>query len=197
MRATFRGLVEKLEIARGHDGLFRGGPDPVLLVGVYGAFGGVARLLGRTLHRFPSKTDFPTEVTPDRADLPAVLVESGELHFVVLAIALEEDGGGDVQRIFGTLDHPEVIAIWSTDRSDVEPFAVGAFPHDVAHAVPNAIEIVIDGQTASNACKSDKWIGARAWSLEARAPATSSLYRAPFLAPNRKNDWTAVLTIEH
>lgn len=197
MRATFRGIVEKLEVARGHDGFLRGGPDPVLLVGVYGVSGGASRLLGRTLHRFPSETKFPTELAPDRAELPAVLVEGPEMRFVVLAVALEEDGDLDVQRIFGALDHPELLSIWSTDRSEVDPLALGAFPNDAAHATPSPIELVIDGQTASSACKSDKWIGARAWSLETRTPAAPSMYRAPFLAADRKNDWTAILSVEH
>ncbi len=199
VRATFRGVVDKLEIARGHDGLFRGGPDPVLVVGVYAAFGLTMRLIGRTLHRFPSKTKFPTEVAPDAPALPAAIVESEvpAFHFVLLAIALEEDGGTDVQRMFGTLEHVDLISLWSTDRSEVEPVPLAAFPDDPAHAVPRPVELVIDSAAAAGTCTSDKWIGAVCWSVQARAAPSAAMYRLPFLAPDRRNDWTAIVTLEH
>lgn len=196
-RATFQGKVEKLELARGHDGFLRGGPDPVLLLGVYGVFGSTVRLLGRSLHRFASRTKFPTEIAPDAPAIPAFAIEAEGFHFLVLAVALEEDGGRDVQRLFGAFEHVALLSVWSPERSEVDPIALAAFPVDVEHTVPTTVEMVIDGEQASSSCKSDKWIGAVCWSLLPRAPAGLATYRLPFLAPDRRNDWTAVLNVEH
>ena len=63
--------------------------------------------------------------------------------------------------------------------------------------MPTRVEMLVDGQPAAASCKSDKWIGAVCFSPMPRVPATPSSYRLPFLAPNRKNDWTALVTLEH
>jgi hypothetical protein len=51
-KLRFQLEVAALEIARGHDGLLKGRPEPVLLVGVYMRDANAIHLLGRSLHRF-------------------------------------------------------------------------------------------------------------------------------------------------
>ena len=197
IESLFRGAIDKLEIARGHDGFLRGGPDPVLIAAIYAATRKEFRLVGRSLHKFESKTKFPTEVRPDRVELPSVVIQSeAPPNFLFLAIMLEEDGGEDVQRLYGAVEHQSMLSVWALEQAEVDPAPLtvatsGAFQS------PTRVDLLIEGQPVANTCKSDKWIGAVCFALAARNPAARSLYRFPFLAPNRKNDWTLIITCDH
>ena len=196
MSYPFRGSVVELEIARGHDGFLRGPPDPVLIFGVYACFGGEVVVIGRSLHRFRPRPPFPSSIAPDGAPLPSAMVgTSATPRFVVLAIALEEDGGKDVQRLYGAVEHHRKIALWDIEHHDVDPTPITAL--DEGWGAPTAAELHFDAQAASGGCSSDKWIGAVAWALRPRPQPQSSLYRLPFLAPDRRNDWTAIVDIAH
>ena len=194
----FRGAIDKLEIARGHDGFLRGGPDPVLVAAIYAAAGGDFRLVGRSLHKFESKTEFPTEVKPNVVELPAVVIQADALaRFLFLAIMLEEDGGKDVQRLFGAVEHQSMLSAWATDRTEVDPAPLATIAANATFQTPTRVDLLLEGQPVANTCKSDKWIGAVCCALPARAPAARSLYRFPFLAPDRMNDWTLIVTCDH
>ena len=89
-------------------------------------------------------------------------------------------------------------AVWFRVRSgQVEPLSLAAVAGQQSWLLPTRVEMLVDGQPAAASCKSDKWIGAVCFSPMPRVPATPSSYRLPFLAPNRKNDWTALVTLEH
>lgn len=194
----FRGAIDTLEIARGHDGFLRGGPDPVLVAAIYAAAGDDFRLVGRSLHKFESKTEFPTEVKPNITELPSVLVQvEVPTRFLFLAIMLEEDGGKDVQRLYGAVEHPSMLSAWAIEQADVDPVPLSAITASRRFQTPTRVDLLLEGQPVANTCKSDKWIGAVCCSLPARDPAARSLYRFPFLAPNRKNDWTLIVTCDH
>ncbi len=196
--ALFRGVIDKLEVARGYDGFLRGGPDPVLVAGIYAVTDKETRLVGRSLHRFESKTQFPTEVKPNVTELPAVRVETDlPVRFLMLAIMLEEDGGQDVQRLYGAVEHQALLSVYEAEHSDVDPVSLGAFSAKATSKAPTRVEMLVEGQPASSACKSDKWIGAVGVVLESRALPAYSLYRLPYLAPDRKNDWTLIVTLQH
>lgn len=199
MGVVFRGRVAELEIARGHDGLFRGPPDPVLVVGVYAVGDGHAALVGRSLHRFRPTGSFPSKVPPrdDERALPtADLRTDAPMRFVALAVALEEDGGKDVQRIYGAVEHVGKLALWAAEHLEVDPVGVGGL-EGAAWSAPVAVDLQIDGALASATCTSDKWIGAVAWALAPRKPAWATRYRLPFQSADRRNDWTALLDVTH
>ncbi|HEX4515529.1 MAG TPA: hypothetical protein VH054_18410 [Polyangiaceae bacterium] len=194
----FRGSIDKLEIARGHDGFLRGGPDPVLIAAIYAATAKELRLVGRSLHKFESKTEFPTEVKPNLVELPSVVVQSEERsRFLFLAIMLEEDGGKDVQRLYGAVEHQSMLSAWAMEQAEVDPAPLASIAADAAFHAPTRVDLLLEGQPVVNTCKSDKWIGAVCCALPARQPEARSLYRFPFLAPNRKNDWTLIVTCDH
>ena len=187
-----------VEIARGHDGFLRGGPDPVLIAAIYAATQKELRLVGRSLHKFESKTRFPTEVKPDHAELPAVVIQSETAPcFLFLAIMLEEDGGQDVQRLYGAVEHQSMLSAWAIERTEVDPATLATIVTTPSFQAPTRVDLLLEGQPVANTCKSDKWIGAVCFALVARSPAARSLYRFPFLAPNRKNDWTLIVTCDH
>jgi hypothetical protein len=198
IESLFRGSIDKLEIARGHDGFLRGGPDPVLIAAIYAAIAKEIRLVGRSLHKFESKTEFPTEVKPDVVELPSVVIQADAApRFLFLAIMLEEDGGKDVQRLYGAVEHQSMLSAWAMEQTEVDPAPLAAIATTPSFQSPTRVDLLLEGQPVANTCKSDKWIGAVCCALPARSPAGRSLYRFPFLAPNRKNDWTLIVTCDH
>ena len=98
-----------------------------------------------------------------------------------------------MQRLYGVTEHIRRIALWDPEHHDVEPSSIGA----VGSPTPVPMELQFDGEVASDACSSDKWIGAVAWSVAAREQPQPSLYRLPFLSRDRRNDWTAIVEIMH
>ena len=202
--SRFQGRVEKLELARGHDGLLRGPPDPVLAIAVYVGDGSTFRILGRSLHRFEPRKPFPSDALPDVHELPAGAIDSASpFRFVVLAVAIEEDGGVDVQRIYGALEHHRMLAVWSPEHQEMEQLALSAIPDSPTWATPAQVDLLIEGIPLTQSCTSDKLIGAVCWTMSSRAdsmptfPHRPSLFRLPFLSADRKNDWTALLSIAH
>ncbi|MBX3193022.1 MAG: hypothetical protein KF819_38915 [Labilithrix sp.] len=199
----FHGRVEKLEIARGHDGFLRGPPDPVLAVAVYVHDASTCRLLGRSLHRFRPSARMPSEVLPDVHPIASGAIDANQdFRYLALVVALEEDGGRDVQRLYGMLEHHRLLSVWDEAHSEVEPFSLLAVPRELAWFTPTPVDLIVDGASASTSCSSDKYIGAVCWAMQPRsdvptAPLRPSVYRLPFLAADRKNDWTALLSISH
>lgn len=199
----FQGRVDKLEIARGYDGLLRGPPDPVLAIGVYVHDTSTFRLFGRSLHRFQPRGRMPLSVAADVDTVAHSAIETSRaFRYVALAIALEEDGGRDVQRLYGMLEHHRLLTVCDTSHREVEPYAIVGLPRDRAWSTPTPVELIVDGVRASASCESDKLIGAACWTMEPRAvvptaPARASVYRLPFLSSDRRNDWTAVLDVIH
>jgi hypothetical protein len=204
VRFSVHGRLAALEVARGYDGVFRRAIDPVLLVAFYASVGGVVRTVGRSLHRFEPQKPYPSSVAPDVVELPTTTVDvdigdsliAPPLRFVALAIALEQDGGEDVQRLFGALDHQELLSIWRTNQQDPEPLSIAAVGHGSGWAGPAKVEILVNNVAASK-CASDKWIGAVCWTMRGRAPPQTSVQRLPFLSPDGKNDWTALVELAH
>ncbi|MBK8170239.1 MAG: hypothetical protein IPK60_07815 [Sandaracinaceae bacterium] len=64
-------------------------------------------------------------------------------------------------------------------------------------ALPAPAELLIDHSLASAGCRSDKWVGASCWYVRARAMPQQCGFRVPFLSPDAKNDWTAVLDAQY
>jgi hypothetical protein len=195
---TFEGEVATLEIARGHDGFLRGSPEPVLVFAVYMLTEPAPQIVGRTLHRFRATRPFPSDAHADKNALPgcAVHVPDGRpLRWAALAIALEEDGGEDVQRVFGAVEHHQRLTVLTCDPADIEPRTFASLPVDPEWCQPREVDVLVDGRAMSSSCRSDKWIGAVCWLLQASERSRRTRFRLPFLAPNERNDWTAVVEI--
>jgi hypothetical protein len=196
---AFEGEMTCLEIARGHDGFFRGNPEPVVVVAAYLAQASSLQLVGRTLHRFRATSPFPSEASVDRRPLPSGGVRVGtnySPHWIVLAAALEEDGGKDVQRVFAAVEHHSRLSIWRADGADLEPMSLLSLPStDSAWGYPREVDVFVDGQTLGNSCRSDKWIGAVCWTLTGAEGAGRSRFRLPFVSKDERNDWTAIAEI--
>jgi hypothetical protein len=194
---TFYGRLTVLEIARGHDGFLRGKPEPVVIVAVYLVDGEAAYVVGRTLHRFKATDPFPSEARSEQTALPMSTVTVPQVtapKWVIVGIALEQDGGDDVQRLFGAVERYRALTVWTPDTCDVEPMSVWSLPETEDWNVPRAVELSVEGAVASTACTSDKWIGAVCWWIRAR-DGRKWRFRLPFLAADGRNDWTAIVDI--
>ncbi|MBI5535787.1 MAG: hypothetical protein HY898_23920 [Deltaproteobacteria bacterium] len=192
--------VRALEIAAGHDGFLRGKPDPALLIGAFfvtAAEPRVVKPLGRMLVRFAPRGRLPLTVAPP---LPSVLkarargVDGDRL--VLLAIALEEDAGTDVARLFARLEDGARLRLWATDAPEPSPAGIGELVGGAASAPPFAtrVNVIDDSQDLRDGCKADELVGA---GMVVIAPHRSEdSYRVHFLADDRKNDWTAELVVK-
>jgi hypothetical protein len=194
---TLQGKIETLEIARGHDGFLRGDPEPVVIFAAYLA-GTVPQVIGRTLHRFRAHSPFPSHASADRRVLPACgvhLPARSQPRWVMLAVALEEDGGEDVQRIFGALERHATVSVWAPEASDPDPVPVTSIPVQADWFLPRPVEVLLEGAHAGRSCQSDKWVGAVCWAMTGAPSPALVRYRLPFLAEDRRNDWTAVIDV--
>jgi hypothetical protein len=97
--------------------------------------------------------------------------------------------------MFGAFERHEALSVWAPQRAEVEPVAIAGV-HE-SWRTPLPVELTIDGAAAAASCHSDKWIGAVCWAMAPRPDAPRSTYRLPFLAPDKRNDWTALVAIAH
>jgi len=193
----FAGEIRGLEVARGYDGFLRGDPEPVVIVAVYVVSGPHVQMAGRTLHRFRAKGPFPSVATTKEMRLAdcTTHLASGAPRWLVLATALEVDGGVDVQRVFGAMERHATLSMWAADARELEAIGLAAVAAEAEWEAPRAIQLFSDSEAIGASCRSDKWIGAACWWVEGAELQVSHRYRAPFLSEDRGNDWTAIVDL--
>jgi hypothetical protein len=204
---TFRLRMEltALELASGHDGLLRGLPEPVIVLGAFLLASARALPLGRCLVRLSQPAGrFPTTVTPPQ---PAVLRAKGRAstsaRIAVLAIAVEEDAGKDVERIYAHLAEAKNVRVWNLEDAVPSPVSLAELvagpeaPSIAApllpHPVATRVGVVVDGADLRDVCEADELIGAGLFVI----PTTRNEegFRVHFTSADQKNDWTAVLSV--
>ena len=197
-----------LELASGHDGLLRGLPEPVILLGAFLLAGGRALPLGRCLVRLnPPVGRFPTTVTPAQ---PAVLRAKGRAsssaRIAVLALAVEEDDGKDVERIYAHLAEGKNVRVWNLEDTVPSPAALAelvpgpevpgspvAASALLPHPVATRVGVVVDEADLRDVCEDDELIGASLFVI----PTTRNeeAFRVHFTSGDKKNDWTALISV--
>lgn len=184
--------VASLEVALGHDGFLRGDPEPVLVCGVFALAGEQALLIGRGIGRFARPRRYPTVVKLDDSALAEGRLWSREQAMVaVLVIALEEDGGNDIQRAYAMLQsHSELLLIESCDQPNASHVEELLHRPEGWHR-PKKVSIETDGRQFDLDCHSDKWIAASAFATPVR-----TTHRVHLLSPDKRNDWTAVISLQ-
>lgn len=190
-RALCTAKLEALEIARGHDGLLRGRPEPTLLLGLGHVTSAGPKLLARNVVRFGTISAVPTTALPRET-----VRLTGDHHgdpaaFFLLAIALEEDGGGDVAAIYGALEAPARWAVCPRGAHLLEPLDVGEGARTLGPH-PVLVEPMIDG--THYAFDSDDLVGAVYLGMKSDE-ARRGLVRLHFVSEGGENDWTARLMV--
>lgn len=186
--ATLR--LDSLELARGHDGLLRGEPEPLVLVAIFGCGASHARLLDRRVVRFRTPSDIPCTLAPRESVVMAPMLAEDDSSVLVLTIGIEVDGGEAVERLFGALERSERLAAWVVGDAVPDPRHL----EDLAASAParlraERIELLLDGSPIHH-LGGDDVVGAAVTSLDA---STRSLRDARFtmVSADERNDWTA------
>jgi len=195
-----RVLLDALEIARGHDGLLRGAPDPVLITAVYATRAAEeAVLLARSFKRLRPDAPFPSECGLSGAErsLAAVSVPRGSEHLLVLIAAVEEDSVGDIAEVFAALSDTETLSLWRPSDHAPEPRALGDAARHLASVVaasaPEAsrVEVLHAGVGLHDRLRLGAWIGAGAVALSLLGERPPLSWRMRFASADARNDWTA------
>lgn len=187
--------VEQLELARGHDGLLRGAPEPTLVVAVYAATRHEVRLVGRYLYRFDRPGAFPCKVsTAEPSAESCIVVVEHASRIVLLALAIEEDSGRGLQSVYAELDRGDTIVVWAPDQRDALPTHLHELdPRIMAPDLGHRVHVLVDGRELSRQAAGDDWVDAVV--LHGAPAIVSRRHRLRFCTPDGRNDWTAELRL--
>lgn len=197
--ATWRMQIEltALDLARGHDGLLRGAPEPVVL---FAAFlldaARPPKPLGRAFARFAPKDRFPAVIPPiEKAVIRGRARSNSLARVVLLGIALEEDSGKDIERVYARLSDGKGLRVWEPEDAIPAPAAIGELTGWALSPAPHSarVHVVEEGADLQDICKEDELIGACAIVLAPRR--SEERYYLGFTSPDGKNDWTASLDV--
>jgi hypothetical protein len=188
--------VESLEISRGHDGLLRGKPEPVLLLAIYRiAEAGAAMLVGRLLRRMRVEQAPPCVLELSGAELRYDTRLRGNERFALLLLAVEEDDGDGVAALHARLEMPETLALWSSSEAVPAPCGLRDWG-GVASTAPAAepVELLIDAVHARELGAGDDFVAACACCISAR-DRQDELWRMPLADADARNQWTATVRV--
>lgn len=190
---------DRLEIARGHDGLLRGKPEPVIVSAIFHLQSNQTRLGGRWVNRCNCSTaSYPTLVTPiDVPRMNAPGFSAREAAFFCLWIAIEDDGGSLVQDIYARLERVNDIFLCPLEHLDPAPlFLTCDGVSELERCQPFPLDLLVEGQHLSSLRARDDFIAAMGVVLPAGGPYTEEL-RVHFVSTNERNDWTLPVKIRH
>jgi len=195
-RRRLRLALETLEVTRGHDGFLRGKPEPVVLVAMYRTNGSLpATLVGRSLVRVRLTRDMPCSVELGVRELSYDARFAATERIVVLAFALEENGGQGVATLYAAFETPERLLIYDATEPVPSPNTLNEWA-DCQCRAPSAraIEVLLSGAPVEQSTGSDQFISACAFSVKSQDRADES-WRMPFVARDARNDWTLLMTM--
>lgn len=190
--------VKSLELVRGYDGILRGVPEPIVALSAFLLDGDQARPLGRTLVRFSvSAGTFPTTILNLQPTEALIANARAELRarLAVLLLALEEDSGKDIQRVYAHLGEAKHWRMWRLDDTMPSPMAVVEMHSMPLPSLPYqcSIGVVDDGVDLRDACPDDALVGAGLIVLGTGRQEEE--FRVRFLSSDERNDWTALVDI--
>ena len=167
----------------------------MIIAGVYVVDGDGARLVARTLWRMERPGGFPCVVKPVDDSIDKRFELTAPAAIVIIALAVEEDGGGDIRALYAALDRVESISVWPR-QSDV-PAPLGL--DELAAQIEGwrdwrSVHAMIDSDHVGDALADDDWIGASALVVPAVARLRSA-QRVHFVSDDGLNDWTAELCV--
>ncbi len=184
----------RFEVASGYDGMFRGAPEPVIVVAGYAvfpddtpvpAFRGVFGV--RVPHeRYPLVAPSAIVRVPPRARA----VPRGA-DVVLVAAAVEDDGGDGASRVFGALERAGELTLASVERGDDARTLREIGTDPAAWRRPERARVIVDGMPLESRVTSDDWVGAAAVRFSKGRPRELRMHLA---SDDFLNDWTAVVT---
>jgi len=185
--------VQRFELARGHDHLLRGSPEPTLILAPYREMGGEVALVERKLLRLRSSGEYPERIECEGAELKVSVPRREEMTIVLLGLALEEDDGRGVQRVYGELEEPGAISVWA-EATEPDPMSLSLWMRTVPPRAPTTCRVhVLDAHGDLRDQRGDDWIGGAICHIDPTVRAEERRMR--FLSTDDRNDWTAVLRV--
>lgn len=185
--------LEHLELAKGYDGLLRGTPEPTLIAGLY-AIDSSTRLLGRYLYRFQRPAEFPTKVAPRKASKEQVTFTRGAgTRVVAVVLAVEEDSGAGLPRLFAALEQAEAIVAWTDQGTSSLPTPLCELctAEGLAPGRGHDVHVMFGQHDPSKELAGDDWIGAGLlWVAGTPTTSADRVHRMNFVSADTRNDWT-------
>jgi hypothetical protein len=195
---TLRVVLERMELARGHDGLLRGGVEPRLLLAAFLMRKGKPALLGRSITSAGTVKSYPHQSEIHEQVLFVGLPKRGEPGAVtLLCLVLEEDSGRDLEALFSDVAAPTRFVSYDVHSTVPEPVTLAAMMARPSTQAPHAesIQLLRDGRPLEEALKHDDWIAASVIRLEATQVSTGSRWSVEARSHDQRNDWTLWLHI--
>ncbi|MFO0665175.1 MAG: hypothetical protein U0174_14570 [Polyangiaceae bacterium] len=193
--------IEALEISRGFDGLLRGAPEPVLLVGLYEVRPNLEIcVLGRRVLRFSVDEKIPGSFVPRRepGSREKYVHRLTEGHVVaIVVLAIEEDAGTGLALLHAALEAPDALTFWEADSAipnvrELPSLFAEAKGRDEGPSLAPA-HVLVGGLDVGKSCEGDDYVGAAVGSALVSANAHAT-FGARFLTPDGRNDWKVRLT---
>ena len=183
------------EVALGDDGFGRGDPDPILLLALYRTVGDKAELICRGLSRVNIASPYPASVDADEAPTLARVLPPGEYPLGLIAIALEEDGGTDVQRLYAMFERGD-FTLWSSDHPEPEPKTLAEWIESDADGVAS-VDLLAAGEQIDASCKDDRLVGVTISTFHSKTLKSQKRIanRLHFRSGDGKNDWTSEVVV--
>jgi hypothetical protein len=184
-----------LEVARAHDGVLRGHPEPVFLAAAWIRDPGGTAFVARRTWRPPKISGpVPLRVEVDRGDtgFDHVIRHQEDARLVLLVIALEEDSGKGAAEIYAALQSADALRLWSPEARIPDPLTVG----EIAVALPKtaqfapAVHVVHGERDLRDDCRGDEWIGAALSVTPLARGGPHAHLRYHFVSSDAANDWT-------
>lgn len=195
---TLRVVLERVELARGHDGFLRGGVEPRLLLAAFLMRKGKATLLGRSLTAVGTVKSYPHLREVHEQALHLGLPRRSEPGAVsLLCLVLEEDSGSDIEALFADVATPARFVGYDEHAAVPEPVTLVQMMARPSTQAPHAepIQLLRDGRPLEEALRHDDWIAAGIIRLEAAQVNASSRWSVEARSHDRRNDWTLWLHI--
>lgn len=191
--------IDQFEVARAYDGPLRGRIEPRILLGAFHVRVGRAVLLGRALAAFTAPRQVPFQLVIERELIRASILQAGSSAgtglIVLLALAIEEDSGKDVQRLYAELEHPERWTVWQTSSVVPEPRLLGDLPAPEANQEPAAESVqLLSGEATPVVLQGDDFVDAVLVRITDELSPRSD-WRFHFCSADGRNDWTAILRV--
>ncbi len=183
-----------LEVIQAEDGAFRGAPEIAVLVGVYRTRPLGASLAIRLVIRCRVTDRLPCVVALDEpvGNMSARL-ESDE-RFVVLALALEEDSGDGLRRLYGALEDPSRLRLWTASDAVPNPSELERWsPEGILAPQAVRVELLIDESEPAQLADPDDYLSASAFTVPVPRQRYDEIWRLSFEDRDRTNQWTATL----
>ena len=196
-RRTVTVSLTTLELARGHDGLFRGRPEPVIVIGALLVDELESRVIGRAAVPFAVEGAYPV-VSPAPAGasirLRARIRDRGRV--VVVAAAIERDAGDGVAAVYAALADPGALSAWFVDAQVPEPRGLVELG-TAASASPTAgpARLIFGGCHLADLVRGDDWVGAGVAVVDVAGSSPGERLRLRFVDADGRNDWTAVVDV--